>query len=141
VLAYARYVGRVDGLAVALGIGVGLAAAPWAASATPSSSGAPATDSSSTSAATSPSGGNISVSVNGVTHRPKGSSALARCTLSEPSRRLRGIRSIDEVRYVAQYGEHLKDLISARLGPSWMGHEVADAHASPADQRGSAFVS
>ena len=30
---YAQYIGRIGGLAVALGIGVGLAAAPWAASA------------------------------------------------------------------------------------------------------------
>ena len=32
---YARYIGRVGALAVALGIGVGLAATPWAASAKP----------------------------------------------------------------------------------------------------------
>src|SRR6478609_2269175 len=31
----ARYIGRVGGLAVALGIGAGLAATPWAASAEP----------------------------------------------------------------------------------------------------------
>src|SRR6185312_1558829 len=31
----ARYIGRIGGLAIALGIGVGLAATPWAASAEP----------------------------------------------------------------------------------------------------------
>ena len=34
-MGYARHVGRVGGLAVALGIGVGLSATPWAASAEP----------------------------------------------------------------------------------------------------------
>jgi hypothetical protein len=34
-MGYARYVGRIWALAVALGIGAGLAATPWAASAEP----------------------------------------------------------------------------------------------------------
>ena len=38
---YARYIGRMGALAVALGIGVGMAATPWAASAKPADSGSP----------------------------------------------------------------------------------------------------
>ena len=38
-MGYARYIGRIGALAVALGIGAGLAATPWVASAKPSDSG------------------------------------------------------------------------------------------------------
>jgi hypothetical protein len=61
--------------------------------------------------------------------------------LGESSLRVRGIRPIDEVGYVAQNGEHLKGLTASRLGPSGMRHEVADAHKSPADHCGRALVS
>ena len=42
-MGYAKNIGRIGGLAVALGIGVGLAATPWAASAE-SGNGQTATD-------------------------------------------------------------------------------------------------
>ena len=38
-MGYAKYIGRIGALAVALGIGVGLAARPWAAYAKPPDSG------------------------------------------------------------------------------------------------------
>ena len=35
-MGYAKFIGRIGALAVALGVGAGLAATPWAASAKPS---------------------------------------------------------------------------------------------------------
>ena len=74
---YAPYIGRIGALAVALGIGAGLAAAPWVASAKPAaeqSGSAAATSAESTAKAPKPPKvpKNVSVSVNGVTVKQKG---------------------------------------------------------------------
>lgn len=52
-MGYARYIGRIGALAVALGIGAGLAATPWVASAKPSDSGSSNSSSNSSSSSSS----------------------------------------------------------------------------------------
>jgi hypothetical protein len=51
------------------------------------------------------------------------------------------VRSIDEVGYVAQDGEHLKGLTGSRFGPAGVRHQIADAHESTADQGGRTVMS
>lgn len=63
-MGYARYIGRIGALAVALGIGAGLAATPWVASAKPSDSGSSNSSSNSSSSSSSSSGSKSSSSSN-----------------------------------------------------------------------------
>jgi hypothetical protein len=94
----ARFIGRVGGLAVALGIGVGLASTPGIASAKPpTDSGSTTTTSTSGTAATTPTqkptkgnaaGGNVSVSVNGHQRQDRGTAdaytTLGLTVISDP---------------------------------------------------------
>jgi hypothetical protein len=51
------------------------------------------------------------------------------------------VRSIDEVGYVAQDGEHLKGLTGSRFGPTWMRYQIPNSHKSTANQGGRAVMS
>jgi hypothetical protein len=46
----------------------------------------------------------------------------------ERSRRLHHVRLLNEVRYVAQNGQHLDGLTRTGIGPTGMGYDVPHAH-------------
>jgi hypothetical protein len=69
-----------------------------------------------------------------------GSLAAAIRAIAPLSWRLDHIRSLNEVRHVAEHSQHFEALTRIRFGPAGVGYEVAHAHKRASDQCGSTFM-